>query len=89
MPKSVLEAAAAGIPSVVSDAPGCKESVINNSTGLIVKSRNTKDLVKKIRELIVNPKLRNIMSQNAKKFASKDAPIKKVTREIFRTYEQN
>ncbi len=88
MPKSVLEASAAGIPCVVSDAPGCKESIINRSTGLIVKTKNSKDLIKKIRELINKPKLRNIMSQNAKKFAKEEASIEKITKTIFNIYEK-
>ncbi len=88
MPKSVLEAAAAGIPCIVSDAPGCKESVINNKTGFIVRTKDHKDLINKIRKLIINPKLRNIMSHNSKKFVKKDASILKVTKKIFDIYEE-
>ena len=88
MPKSVLEASAAGIPCVVSDAPGCKESVINNKTGFVVKTRDYKDLINKIRKLIINPKLRNIMSHNSRKFVKKDASILKVTKKIFDIYEE-
>ena len=88
MPKSVLEAAAAGIPCIVSDAPGCRESVINNKTGFIVKTRDHKDLINKIRKLIINPKLRNIMSHNSRKFVKKDASILKVTKKIFDIYEE-
>lgn len=88
MPKSVLEALAAGIPCVVSNAPGCVDSIINNKTGLIFKTRDHNDLVIKLKKLIIHSKLRNIMSQNAKKFVKKDASILKVTKKIFDTYEE-
>ena len=39
MPKSVLEASAAGIPSIVTNTVGCKEAVINNKTGLLVNQK--------------------------------------------------
>ena len=38
MPKSVLEASAAGIPSVVANTVGCREAVINNKT-IIIKTK--------------------------------------------------
>ena len=86
MPKSVLEACAAGIPCVVSNAPGCKDSVINNETGLVAKTMNYRDLAHKIVSLIENPKLRNKLSHNAKKFVKKDASLEKVTKKIFEIY---
>ena len=86
MPKSVLEALAAGIPCVVSDAPGCAESVKNNTTGLIFKTQDYNDLVRKLKKLIINSNLRNFMSINAKKFVKKDASILKVTKKIFEIY---
>ena len=66
MPKSVLEASAAGIPSVVANTVGCREAVINNKTGLLSKPKNYKDLSLKIEILMKNEKLRNFLSNNAK-----------------------
>ena len=51
-----MEAGAAGIPCVVSDAVGSKESIINNKTGLLFKNRDYKDLAKKLEYLICNQK---------------------------------
>ena len=67
MPKSVLEASAAGIPCVVSDSPGCKESIKHNVTGLTFKNKNYIDLSKKIEKLILNPNLQKKFSRNGKK----------------------
>ena len=51
-----FEAAAAGVPCIVSNAIGIKESIINNKTGLLFRNKDYKDLAKKISYLINNPK---------------------------------
>ena len=88
MPKSVLEASAAGIPSVVANTVGCREAVINNKTGLLSKPKNYKDLSLKIEILMKNEKLRNFLSNNAKKFVKKNCSMEVVTRKIFNLYEK-
>lgn len=40
MPNVVLEASAAGVPSVVSDIPGCREAVDDGVTGLVCSVRD-------------------------------------------------
>jgi glycosyltransferase involved in cell wall biosynthesis len=87
MPKSVMEAAAAGIPCVVSDAIGAKDSIINNKTGLLFKNKDYNSLILKIEKLIKSQKLRKLFSINAKKYANENFSIDKVTKEIFKIYE--
>ncbi len=87
MPKSILEAAAAGVPCIVSNAIGIKESIINNKTGLLFKNKDYKDLVKKISYLIKNPKKRKEFSIRGKLFVKKFASLKTVTNKIFQIYE--
>ena len=86
-PKSILEASASGIPCVVSNSIGCRESVINNKTGLLFKNKDHNDLIKKISFLIENPKKRSEFSKNARNSVKKFASIKTVTKEIFKIYE--
>ena len=86
MPKSVLEASAAGIPSIVTNTVGCKEAVINNKTGLLVKPKDYKDLSLKIEILIKNKNLRYFFSKNAKKFVKKNSSLEVVTKKIFNLY---
>jgi glycosyltransferase involved in cell wall biosynthesis len=88
MPKSVLEASAAGIPSVVANTIGCKEAVIHNKTGLLAKSKDYKDLSLKIEMLIKNKNLRNFFSKNAKKFVKTNSSLELVTKKIFNLYEK-
>ena len=88
MPKSVLEASAAGIPSVVANTIGCREAVIHNKTGLLVKSKNYKDLSLKIEMLIKNKNLRNFFSKNGKKMVKTNSSLELVTKKIFNLYEK-
>ena len=88
MPKSVLEASAAGIPSIVSNTVGCREAVVNNITGLLSKPKDYRDLSSKIEKLIKNKKLRNFFSKNAKKFVKKNSSLQVVTKKIFNLYEK-
>ena len=44
MSRSLLEAAASGLPILCSNIPGCKEIVKHDSNGFLFKSKNTKSL---------------------------------------------
>lgn len=44
MPKTVLEAASIGRPSIVTNVPGCRESIIDNETGWLCEVRNVSSL---------------------------------------------
>lgn len=48
----LLEAAASGRPVIASDVPGCKETYINNVTGLAISPKNIESIVKAIEEFI-------------------------------------
>jgi glycosyltransferase involved in cell wall biosynthesis len=58
LPKSALEAAAAGKPLVTSDVPGCRETVVNGVTGFLVPPRDSVALAAALKRLIDDPQLR-------------------------------
>jgi glycosyltransferase involved in cell wall biosynthesis len=58
LPKSALEAMAAGKPLVATDIPGCREAVIHNVTGLLVPPRDPPALAAALKTLIDDPALR-------------------------------
>lgn len=58
LPKSLLEAAAVGRPLVATDAPGCREIVIQDRTGLLVPIEDQEALANAIGALAVSPELR-------------------------------
>ena len=62
----ILEAQACGLPVVVSDSGGPKELVEDNANGLITKSNDVDDLARAIRELVMNPALRDRMGKSAR-----------------------
>lgn len=57
-----IEAAAMGVPVVASDICGCRESVNNGSTGILVPPRNTDALYEGIVKLIEDEPLRQQMA---------------------------
>ena len=58
LPKSLLEAAACGRPMVATDAPGCREIVIHEETGLLVPIEDPQALARAIGELAASQELR-------------------------------
>ena len=48
MPRTVLEAASMGRPAIVTDVPGCRQSIANNKTGWLCKAKDVNDLAEKM-----------------------------------------
>ncbi|MGH8608164.1 MAG: glycosyltransferase family 4 protein, partial [Gammaproteobacteria bacterium] len=57
LPRTLIEAAAAGLPIVTTDAPGCREVVEDGVNGFVVPARNGAALAAAIRKLILDPAL--------------------------------
>ncbi|MDA8142203.1 MAG: glycosyltransferase [Desulfobacteraceae bacterium] len=64
----VLEAQASGLPVVVSDQGGPCENLIDQQTGLICKSNDTRSLLDAMRTLISSPETRRAMGQAARRY---------------------
>ncbi len=62
-PRTVLEAMAMGRPVITSDAPGCRQTVIDNKTGFLVPPGDSKTLSEKMLWMINNPIARNRMGE--------------------------
>jgi glycosyltransferase involved in cell wall biosynthesis len=54
MPRTVLEAMAAGKPVVATDIRGCREEVLHGVTGLLVPVKNPLAFAEAISRLLVN-----------------------------------
>ncbi|MEM8770215.1 MAG: glycosyltransferase family 4 protein [Pseudomonadota bacterium] len=57
-PKTVLEAAASGRLSIVSNAPGCVDAVMDGETGFVHPARDVKALAEKMRLILDMPQER-------------------------------
>lgn len=66
---SAIEAAAAGVPYVISDIPVFKEITKNSQGGLLFKLNNVKDLSDKIERLLLDKKLYKQKVEEAKLLA--------------------
>ena len=64
-----LEAAACETPTVASDSPGLRDSVVHGRTGFLVPHGNIEALADRINELLKNNELRENMGKNSRKFA--------------------
>ena len=62
----IIEAQASGVPVVVSDSGGPKELVEHNENGLITKSHDVEDFTRAVRQLVVDPALRERMRGRAR-----------------------
>lgn len=68
---TVLEAGAAGTPSVVSDAPGLRDSVVEDQTGLRVPHGDVPALAGALRRVIEDEPLRARLGRGAREFADR------------------
>lgn len=68
---SNLEAAACGTPSVVSDSPGLRESVVDGETGMLAPHGDVSALAAALDRLLRDDALRDRMSQQARAFAER------------------
>ncbi len=88
MPKSILEASSCGRPSIVTNVPGCRDSIIPNKTGLLVNPYDVNDLISKIEYLIENINLRELMGIEARKLALKKFDIKIINSQQLEIYRK-
>lgn len=84
--KIALEAMAAGIPAIVTDAPGCIDTVVDRVDGLIVPVNAPETIAKRILLLESDEQLRaNIIQQGMRKAAKQDWD--NIAAEYLRVYE--
>lgn len=65
-PRTVLEAMAMGRAIITTDAPGCRETVIDGENGYLVESKSVQSLVEAMEKLINQPNLVEKMGQRSR-----------------------
>ncbi len=88
LPKSLLEASAAGRPMITTDVPGCREVVRADMNGLLVPARDPIALAGAMRKLGQAPELQARMGRAARERAEALYSIEDVVRHTFLVYEQ-
>ena len=87
LPKVLIEAAACGRAIITTDMPGCRDTIIENQTGLFCKAKDAESLAFQIEKLILDKDLRNSMGESGRELAEKEFDIKKVVKKHFDIYE--
>lgn len=89
VPKSLLEAASAGLPIVTTDSPGCREVVNHDVNGFLVEPRNITELTNALFKLIRSPGLRVHMGKKSRALAEREFSIEQVVAQTLRLYQKD
>lgn len=83
-PKTVLESMAMGRAIITTDAPGCKETVVDGVNGYLTKVKDANDVAVKMKMLIEHPETVAIMGRKSREMACELFDVKKVNDMILR-----
>ncbi len=88
LPKSLLEAAACGLPIVTTDAVGCRDVVEDGINGYLVPVKESAPLAVALGKLIVSPGLRSTMGRKGRIRAEAEFSSDRVVEETLALYAQ-
>ena len=86
LPKSLIEAAAAGRSIVSTDVPGCREIVQHGYNGFLVPPRDADTLAQSLVKLIKDPELRREMGMNGRILAERRFGIERIIQRTLAIY---
>jgi glycosyltransferase involved in cell wall biosynthesis len=88
LPKTLIEAAAAGRAVVTTDVPGCRDAIIPNETGLLVSVRDAESLADALQWLIEHPRERAEMGRAGRALAEREFGIEKIVDAHLKIYQE-
>ncbi|MHB1215038.1 MAG: glycosyltransferase family 4 protein [Thiobacillus sp.] len=88
LPKSLLEAAACGLPIVTTDAPGCREVVRDGVNGLLVPVRDAAALATALKKLIDDAAMRRLMGEQSRLRAETEFGLETVIAQTLAVYRE-
>lgn len=83
IPRTVQEAMAMGRAVIVTDAPGCRETVIDGKTGFMVPVGDPQTLADTMCRFIENPELIKTMGEESYKYCQEKFDVRKVNRTLL------
>lgn len=86
LPKSLLEAAAFGRAMIATDAPGCREIVVEGETGLLVPIDDADALAAALERLSRDPALRLAMARKARRLVEDKMSAREIGRQTAAVY---
>lgn len=87
LPRSVIEAMAMGRPIITTDAPGCRDTVINSFNGYLVQKKSVHELANAMMTFIKNPDSIFEMGKNSRSLAADKFDVKKVNKKMISEME--
>lgn len=84
-PKSVLEAMSCGRAIITTDAPGCRETVMEGKNGFLVPVKDDKAIAEKMLFLYQNPAICEQMGNTSREIAEQKFDVRLVNQVILRT----
>lgn len=88
-PRTVLECMCMELPAIVTDVPGCRETVIDGHNGFLVKVNDAVTLAAAMRKFLENPELIKTMGKKARAFCEEKYDVNKVNQVILKTIESS
>jgi glycosyltransferase involved in cell wall biosynthesis len=88
MSRSGIEAAAMGLPRILSDIRGCREVVRDGQDGLLVPVRDASSLAAAILKLLGDPSLRERLGRRARQTALERFDEHQIAETVVETYQQ-
>lgn len=82
--RSVLEAMSMGRPIITTDAPGCRETVVEGKNGFLVPVKSIKELANAMLNFIENDSLYEEMGQTSRKIAVEKYDVHKINTYMIR-----
>jgi len=83
VPRSLLEAMAMGRAIISTDAPGCREVVLNEVNGYTVPIKNPCQLASAMERFICDPKIIELMGLRGREYASRRFDVKRVNQKLL------
>ena len=87
LPKSVIDAEAAGLPVITTDWVGCRDTVVDGENGFLVPPYNADALAEKIKLLSDDAELRRQIGKSARAYAEKYFGIESVIQKHLELYK--
>ncbi len=83
-PRTVLEAMAMGRAVITTQAPGCRETVVDGETGFLVPVQDAKAVAEKMIQFIENPELVSKMGKSSLEYCRVKFEVNKVNKDMLK-----
>lgn len=83
IPRSILEALSVGMPVITTNTPGCKETVINEKNGFLIKPKDYDELVNAMEYFLIYKDKIKEMGINSRNYAEERFDVKIINKNLL------